>query len=456
MILAFIFYRLGDNKWHAPLLREALLRGHKVEIWLDQHDISKTTKWYEFPDFAKFPEFLPGHKPEVRVFYDAAGLVELSRQSSAQVVITPMLPVEGRNPKQIWAHVISCLFEPLNVFKAKDALRFDYVFFNTDYWVEQGIRYYEIMKQLERGSIMEAELRKRFVATGSSQFDHFPFTDREAERRALGVPDGKKVVTLIALEVNAVYWAHRIFLEPKIWKRIFSWLVLPFSYAQIFSKIGRAKIIKVSFISLWDRVRMFWATFFSASDVSAMMAVRKFCDHNGYFFILKARKKHPLLPHHYAIPDHVIEEDTQFFPATAFRVMAATDMLITMYSAAGYEASSARIPMLNFVPPFGISYSRGQFELAYREFSRERELANELLLYHPTEGGVFNFPGVNQSWSVNRAVRELPGKTIADFPVDPTAHHAFMEKYISPGGGGPSAPRILDFLERAAEQRKNK
>ena len=441
-----MFDRLSENKWYAPLVREALARGHEVEAWVNHRDISKTTKWYEFPDPAQFPIFLEGKSPTFRIFKSPEELAKLGTESGARLVFSANPLFYPKPANQIRAHAVSCFYESLNAVKAADLNTFDYIFFNTAHWIEMGKTFYRLAGQMEAGGSLERELTAKWVSTGTPQFDHFAYCRPEEIRRRYGIPEGKKVVTAIAFEANTIYWAQGIFLEPRLWKRLWNWLILPFSHYGIYSKLGRAKIFYLLARSIPERFRYFWATLFSVSEIQMMRAVREFCDRNDAIFLLKARKKHPLSAHHREIPDIVVQEDVTYFPGTIFEILSVSDLMLTIYSTAATEAAAAGVPVVNLIPPFGISYSRDQLDLMYRDQVKEREAANAAVFYNPNSDNVFNAQGVTRSWDINEAARELPKMRLGDFSVDPQAYEKYLRHFINESEE-PAYRRILDFLE---------
>lgn len=439
---------MNDGKILLPLIESALKRGHEVECWLDQRDISQTTKWYEFPEVERFPPFRAGMRPTFRIYVGIEQLEKMLFATDARLLFSIHPPKCDKPPQQTWAHVVPSLLDSIGGLPAAEFDRFDIAFFNSQYWIDEGIEFYDLAEKLRSRTNLELSFRKKWKVTGTTQFDHIFYCDRDAIRIKLGLPPGKKIVTVFAFETNFTYWSQRIFLESRLWKRLWSVLIAPFSFPGIFSKIGKAKIWQMLGRSIRERPEWLWQSLTSASELETMRAIRIFCDRNDALLVLKARRKHNLSPHHHELSDIVLEEDREYLPSTSFQVLSVSDLMITLYSTAAVEAATCGVPTLNLVPPKNVLYTRDQCDLMFLHKAPDFNKAN-LRFYQHNSGGVFNFPGVVESWTVNEAVKRLPTAKLGDFKLDPEARKAYMLKYVAPAAG-PSAERILDQVERLA------
>lgn len=443
--LVFIFNKLNHNKWYAPLIREALNRGLDVEVWADQRDVSGSTKWYEFPEISKFPTFHPTRAPVFRTFKSLNELGALGAVSDAQVIFSHHPPHFKKKHGQMWAHMVTSMFDSYCGMPATAMDQFDVVFYNTPHWLEKGLLYYKIVGQMEHGSALEQSLRKKWVSTGTTQFDHFALCNSAEIKKKRGIPQGVPVVTVYAFETTASFWAQRIFHEGSLFKRILNWLGLPLTYPYMFSKIGRSKFFMLLFKSLKERPALLKEVFTTPSEKDVLRAIEKFCKNNGYFLLIKTRKKNPLKDFHREIADMVIEEDKDLYPFTSAEILTASDMLVTFYSSAGVEAGFRGIPVLNLKPANRRFFIRDQYYLIYRERPSERGAAEEAVFYNDDEGTAFNFSGVSRTWTVNEVVKALPQMKIEDFKINEIAHKQFIKKFVCEGELE-SAGRVLDGL----------
>lgn len=447
--LVFVFRRLNDNKVMAPVIHEALNRGHQVEAWLDQRDISQSTKWYEYPDAAKMPRYHPTLQPHFRTFLGSTELGPMLAKSDADWHFFQSHPEVPKPPGKRWAHVVSCFYDTLCGTKMRDFGDYDVTFFNTQHWIEAGIRYYEITEELKRGGAEELNFRKTWLTTGTTQFDQFKFCDRNKIRSQLGLLPSDKVVIVFAFELTPTFWCQKIFREHRLWRRLWNVLVMPASYPHFRSKLGLKRLPILLWRSLVEKPELIWQALTSASELEVLRAIRAFCDKNGMKFVLKARKKHPLDDYYHEYPDVVVSEDRDYFPNTASQVIAASDLLMTFFSTAAAEAAANGVPSLNFVPPKLKFYTLQMLDLIYRKKARENAASAAELYYNVDPETVFNFPGVVQSWSVNRVRDELMRASASDFALDPARHAEFLRKFVYPAGRE-SASSILSALESRA------
>lgn len=444
--VAFAIHRMGENKSYAPLMHEALKRGWPVEVWIDQHDISKTTKWYEFPEIKLFPDFGGlRDKIEFKAFVNQAEYLSVAAASQARIVFSEYPPEFEKPAGQKWMHVISCLYDSQCAIPAHRFSFFDTVFANSRYWVDEGIEYYRILGQLTPE--LEQRFRSTWVITGTPQFDHSVSCDRQIIREKLGIPEGKGVVTVFAFEMNTSYWSSRIFLEDSRLMRLWHLLRLPFSYPNFVSRIGLAKLVPLTLRSLWDRLRYLPAAVTSASEKETMEAIRAFCDHNNAVLVMKARRKHPLLPHQKSLPDVLLDRDTEFYPFTGAQAIAAADLMITFFSTAAAESVAGGVPVINLLPPQDGYYTSGQFETLFREGAKEIEIGYRRF-YNSDPGGVFGYPGAVTSRRVNEFVKNFPAENLRDFKMDAAAMRAYEEKHLG-GKAGEAVIKIMNWVEKS-------
>lgn len=429
MKIAILLNRIGFLKWYAPLIDEALHLKYPVEIWLDHRDISATTKWYEFPDAKDIPKF-SGGEPKLLPFKSLTELDTLIEYSDAEVVfsLAPPRRIEGK--RQVWVHLATNIWDSICTLTPEALNSFDAIFTNTDTTRNYILGYYIMTKALEPGSALEESLRSKLITGGNPQYDHFSLCSKEKIQAELGVPQGHKVVTLYGFETSATFWAKKIFHERSLLKRLFNLLVLPFSYPYFVSAIGRKKILLACMMSVRDRFKFFAEAFTCPSNDDVIHAVREFCNRNGYFMIMKYRKKNPVLPRHRGIPDLILEEDTEYYPYTAAKVISASDLVITFYSSAVVECAFRGVPVINITPDEDDNYYRDNYTFYYLKNARNLERAETTLSYNNRPFSLYNFS--NLVWSI--PLRQFFGfiemRKVDEFKVSEARKEEYTKEFI--------------------------
>lgn len=443
--LVFILKRLGENKFFAPLIHEALERGHVVELWLDYRDISQTTKWYEFPSEKELPRYHTNFAPICRPFIGDNELSRLGTESDANVVFSVGVIPYKKPEGQKWAHVITSLLDSPCSIPLKNFNEFDVIFFNSAHWIDEIIIFYQNTAPLDFTSEIEKELRHKAIITGTPQFDHFEFCDRKKTLQKAGLAPERKVVTVFAFELNMSFWCQRIFREHRRWMRLLHLIGMPFTYPGIFSRIGLSKLFGLAIRSLYERFSLIREALTCPSELEILEAIREFCDRNDCLLVLKARRKHNLSPHHIRLPDYIVEGDTEYFPATPNQWQFAGDLVITFYSTAAAEAAAGNRPVINLRPRKNTYFSRGLYNLILRDEARTWEITSVRYYQDPPES-TYNFRELIRSWKVDDAIAWFRKTHLDELNFTDKTRRSYMERFIAPESGS-SSGRILDFLE---------
>lgn len=445
--IVFVIERILINKWYAPLIDQALSRGFAVECWLDQKDISQTTKWYETPSAEKMPRFSSG-TPSYRDYSGDAELARLTENAGDIILFTDRPPNCEKPDNQLWAHVVTTYFDSYASLAPKTLDKFDFVYCATEYWAKAAETFYLLSKRAEPNSPEILSLRKKLVPLGVPQFDHFAMIDRNAVRKKMGIPPDAKVVTVYVFEPGITYWAQRIFWVPELWKRLLHILILPISYERFYSKVGKAKFWKMLWWSIVERPGYLAAAFRDPSEKEVLLKIKEFCARNGYFLLFKYRKKyHTPRPYQVGLADHTLYEDPDYYPYTSAQVIAASDLLIANFSTAVGEAAYYGVPSIHLVPLEAKWQLEHQYRLVYKENSAELAHAFWNIIHNNAPGNFYNFPGVVNNMTVNELVRELPKRKLEDFSVNKEAAVQYRRKFLSPSDE-PSAKLILNHIQR--------
>jgi hypothetical protein len=442
--IIFVFERINQNKWFAPLVDEALSRNLDVECWLDHRDISQTTKWYERPELEKMPKFLNG-TPAYKTFVGPEGLAGLIAEQSPAVIFSDRPSGGEKSFGQLWVHVVTSYYDSFAGMLPPELNRFDLIFCTTKHWVEASLKFYVLSGRVPEGAPELDELRKRIRVTGVPQFDHFAMLEKNSAKRQLGIPAEKKVVTVYAFEPGTTFWATRLFQVPSMLRRLFYILILPLSYPRFFTKVGRSKLFSLCWHALAEKPKFLKATFLEPTDLAVLRAIREFCDRNSYFFLLKFRAKYPPFAYQLGIADKELFTDEYFYPYTSAMVIAASEILIGTFSTSTGEAVFAGTSAINLHPDDPYIQIRTQFRLIYKKDNSALEEAYNQCVHDLKEGAFYSYPGAVKDMTFRKFCEQLPHQTLADFAPMPERQKEYSKKYVQ-NMDGPAAPRIIDSV----------
>jgi len=253
-------------------------------------------------------------------------------------------------------------------------------------------------------------MQGKFFAVGITDIDQLNLVDRERERQERGIPTGKKVVLVLPFGFGTSpdrYWSPNIFRGMPFWKRLFFALLS-----------GRPRWIRQAILNIDDR--------------HVLLAVRRFCDANNAWMIVKSRRKDPVPSYVNEIADQVLYDET-YYPATIFRLMAIADFCIHFSSSAVLEAAAAGTASLGILP-------------SDKDFS----LFRQRVWPHFVE--LYNVPGVTYTMSPEEAIQRLPTAKLSDWPLDAVARERFLRTYVAdqPRHATSGAVDCLEQLVEAA------
>ncbi len=447
MKVCFVYDRLIYSKWFSPLIDEALARGHEVTCFLNHTDVSQTTKWYEFPDPQKLPALRNG-APRLELFKTADELRQLLSNEGPCVVFSMRPPKLTPPPKQIWAHLITSFFDSLIGMPPEELNRFDIILCNTAFWKDECLRYYSRTGRLSEYSPLWAEIQRKIFVTGSSQYDHFSLCDKAATRKKLGIPENKRVVTVYAFDTSATFWSQRIFHVPYLWERLIWVALLPFSYPYIFSSIGKEKFFCRLLKSIKDRPKLFHKAISDHSERDVLRRLKRFCDENGFFLLMKYRKKAPPRGFQAGFADLTIYEDTDYYPYSSAQIVSLSDLQVAFYSSSVAECAFAGTPVISLYPADDHDFFEDNYELLYRVGAKSLADGERETYYNNRAGGVFNYPGVVHGMKIQEFCNADNETLLKKMQVDSLARESYLKKFIQEKSG-PRSAAILSVAEEA-------
>ena len=415
MKVLFVITRLSDYRLLGPVIDCALKSGWRVECWHDYSFPTTGLKRYLFPAVAAAQDFQHG-QPNVRSYLGPTELVERLEHGDEDAVVS-VAPLQtdtgGAIPHRypVWACVQSGLDTLVN---SSERLKgADILALYSRWWLDWTVSHYETTERVSDVSALRTSLesRSRFVGFPASEAVHL--VDRQAARNRWGIPRDQPVVVLLPFPQGvgrSTFWPRQIFAEPSRARRV----------------------VNVVTQGKFNYLRAAWS---HVNDVDVVRAVRKFCDRNGAFLLVKSREKTPIPQYLRVVSDKCIY-DERFYPATIIEALSIADLCISYYSLGVLEAAALGVPNLciaHRVEDY-LGDHAGNVDSTHNEF------------FHRRAGGAFQFAGVSTTASADEAVALLQSRTLAEFKVDATAHDEYLHKFLGTDDGR-AAARVVDAIE---------
>ena len=417
MRIGVVIERNNYYRLLAPVVDAALAKGWEVVCWHDYAQPRHGIKGYEFPAVEAAPRFRHG-TPVVRTYEGSERLPDALAKAGIDAVVSIVLPSDPMVAErgalaarwiglQYAAELSNCLMPP-GIFSAS------LVGLYSGWWLEFGLRYLRELGVAMADDDTEREIRRKSVVVGFPELDQFRDLDPAELRRHWQIPAGKPVVAFLPypFQSNAkTPWSRWVFASgPQLWRRLRL-------------RLARERRLESQLLCGWD-------------DLAMTCAVRRFCDANDAYLLVKARAKDPVPAYLRRVADRVVYDDGHY-PATILRVLGVADLCVHFYSATVLEAAGCGVPGLSIcpeLPDMGIS-------LAWQPWVFSRD-----------EGSAFQFRGVAETMAIGEAIETLPKKRLADFPIDRAAREAYVTKFLGFGDGHGSL-RLLDAVRAVVEGR---
>lgn len=412
---AFLISRIPEYRVYAPVIEAALARGWEVECWHDYGQLRTGAKGYQFPSIDLVPAFRNG-RPLVRSFRGRSELRVWLAEMRADVVIgwetaeaavDPPLPI----PRPFWVGQQYTLDSFVTF--GPDSLRTcDLFMFYSRWWLEWAGKYFESQDVLVGCDAFVRETEPRAAFVGLPQMDAARLIDPAEVRRRWGIPPHQPVVVLFLFPQGVGrdgFWPRHICAEPSRLKQI-------------------VNIVRRQRFEYLPHVWHGW------NDLSVVTAIRRFCDRNGAYLLVKSRLKTPIPAYTRARADQCMYDES-FYPATVLEALSIASLSVGYYSTSVFESVSLGVPHLS------LTYTNKDYNDVDPRGYFQR-------FYIPEEGGAFQFRGVATAWSIPEALSQLPTKTLADFAMDREARARYVDKFLTHDAGD-SGIRAVDAIGQA-------
>lgn len=412
MKVAFLIMRSPEYRVYAPVVEAALARGWEVECWHDYGQPQTGLKGYQFPSTDSVPSFKNG-RPAVKSYRGKSELRTWLTEMRTDVVIAWETPdaavgVPLPIPRPFWVGQQYSL-DSFIAYGPGSLLSCDLLTLYSRWWLDWAGRYYEAERAVADGDAYVRELERRTAFVGVPEMDAARSIDPCEVRRRWRIPAAQPVVVLFLFPQGVgrdLFWPKQICAEPSRLKQV-------------------TNIVRRGRFDYWPHVWHGW------NDLNVVKAVRRFCDRNGAYLLVKARRKTPVPDYTRALADQCIYDES-FYPATVLEALSIASLSVGYYTTSVFESAALGVPHLC------VTYTASDYNGSDSSYFPR--------FYTAEEGSAFQFRGVSTAWSIPETLGRLPTRTLADFTMDPEAHARYVQTFLThdAGDGGARAVEAID------------
>lgn len=402
MKVAFVAHRANYLKHYGPIIDAALARGWVVECWLQDVSLGDkeylritpamiTEKWGERVNTRQFEQL--GDVAALNATYAPDAIISLHSRST-------YMSSPGTERFITLQHSVD-LFAVNTV---EELASSDYVCLYTPFWLEYAVEYYAAASGATREQVVKP-LEGKLAYTGFAQMDAFGLIDPAEVRVRWGIPQDKRVVLVLPLDLAGWpgMWPH--FFQKHGWRQ---WYAL-----------WKARKERGFVSTYWCWALKGW------NDARLAQTIKQFADRNNAVMLVKGREKDPLRPVWSELAFSALYDD-EHYPATVFEAIAIADVCVLFYSTAVQEAVYANVPAL--------CIDRLNKDIVKHRIWRRADV-----------GGAYHFPGAVWWMSIPKAIQSLPVAPLEEFVITPKAREDYLEKFNGPADHCASE-RILDLV----------
>lgn len=418
MKAAIVITRSNEYRIYAPVIEVLLARRWEVECWHDYSQDQGGVKGYQFPSIESVPSFRNG-TPAIKTFQGRDEIGAWLQGLHAEVVITARAaalkaPLPMPRPFLVCQQyfIDSLCWDGPDSLLAWDLLALYspwWLGWATDYFAREGL----IAEGDRDAYFRRAEALATFV--GLPEIDEGRMIDADEVRHRWGIPPRQPVVVLFPFPQGFgrnTFWPQQIYSEPSRLKQM-------------------ARVVAHRRFEYWPHVWHGW------NDFNVVKALRRFCDRNGAYLLVKSRRKTPIPAYTEALADRCIYDDS-FYPATVLEALSIASLSVSYYSNSVFESVALGVPHLC------VTYSAEDYNGETSNYFSQ--------FYTPEEGSAFQFRGVSTAWSIPETLDRLPGQTMGDFAMDKEARALYMHKFLTQDASD-GGVRTVEAIERALARR---
>ena len=410
MRLGLILERSNFFRVFGPVIEAAFERGWEVCCWYYESDSPSGVKDAYSPTNKDVPVFTNG-SPEIEVFthYDELpGLmaeVDCVISTFGRSRYTEKMAANQLPEKIPWVALqigIDFFYRGL-----EHLLSADLNCLYSDYWLHWYIQERELFEINLSPEVLYEQLKYRCAVTGFTEMDAYREVDPKRARQQWNIPEDKKVVTYLPN-------------SPCAHQKLSEWCW------HIYSESNRVDQLKSVLKN--PNLRKYLPHIFKGwNDVNIVKAVRRFCDQNDAYLIVKTRAKTIAHDYEREAADLLLYDESDY-PPTILDALSISDLLIGYHSMAVTEAAFIGVPYLLIAIPN---------ELIWQDPVLDTLESDDLSLWRCDD--------VIWRFNIDEVLRTLPELSIEDFQMDSEKQQQYVQKHLG-FNDMHNANRILDEI----------
>jgi len=406
MVVAFIILRNSITRILSPLVDEFLKnKDHRVVIFFQPR--------YDRANAKAYDEFTPERNPQFRfgkvefVQYKVEWLADLCANYKVDCLITEegypyfrdKLPSLEQIKKRGIRVVSICSYFDIALYPKAALECFDKVYYISDFLKEA---HFAAIAAAQRAggadNHLEDKYRGKFQVCGFPGWDSFlDKVDGDSVRSKYSLPAGAKAV---------------VFMPPPIDE---------FDFGRYIIWGSSSKLLRTFWALRKRRIRYLQDIWNGPTLKNLVMSIRKFCDRNRVYFVIKNRRKASHFKYMFETADiYVSGRDEEYYPlSTTRQLMAISCLCIANYSMGLIESVIAGVPAICIDGVPSLDYpavTRAHLMLKERAFSN-----------YP--GSPFNYPGCVYNVHHTTFPDWISAKKLSDLEVKQDLRNAFINRF---------------------------
>lgn len=418
MKVAFLITRNIYFRSFGSIIDEFLKRGHQVFCFYDYSQPKKGSKGYQFPDISQTPKFRNGQVVCVD-FLGEEDLLNKVLKNNIQVVVSldfAKWHIDLRTKLKKEGIFWVALQRAFDVGKdIEEYLYFpDKLFVFSNNYLPAVFKYLKEKGKAQQDNFVDFEkaLQNKIKAIGLYFIDQEKSISPNQVRQEWGIPQDKKVVAIFPFPFGSS--------QKKFWAQ------------KVYGLNNR--FLQIILAYLYNRRNFLKQILAKENDFEICKALRKFCDNNNCFLIVKARKKDPAKRYLAKMADKVLF-DEEIYPATTIKCLVVADLFFNFYSTGTFEGVALGKPVVCVAPR----------EQDWEDIQDPRFKA-------VLEGGnLFDWPGVSYLKTIPEIINNLPKKKLIDFPFIESEKEKYLKNFVAGDMDSASLDIVLE-VERMLEK----
>ncbi len=263
----------------------------------------------------------------------------------------------------------------------------------------------------------------KFINIGFSDVDeHLESLNKNDIRNKYCIPSNKEVFLYLPFPFFLNYDFKEGF-NSKYWQSAFTGIFQKIFQQKNSNFIGRMteflrgslKRLLMYFFIFLDRRALYWYIY-GLNEKNLMKSMRRFCDNNDLYFVVKNRKKHLGISSASDIAHLVINDEEETFYPTVFQELLSISRIVSGYhSSAVFESIAMKSFYINIVCP----------EIFFRGYNAVKKMQDHC------NSMLYNFKGAVSSIEIKKIIDEFSDVSINSFSLNHTQANRYKNLYIN-------------------------